>query len=337
MGFYTYPRKRKVGSSVSKNKTEVKYIDKEFSAIIPGTYNVGEIVSNPSVHYFNRWFSMTPASAGNPPDHPGSFFSYYNSYYNYANSGAAFEAYNSSAFSLTIPQGTNAHSRIGNVVQVLKDKWYIRIRPNLVATTYASPYYTSEVSRYLSERPFRVRALCIFQDSIDIPGRQWLTSHDVFEFPNKLESRLDPGGGKGFTVVYDKVHSFNGVRPTATATEAPSDNGVEVQNSSPTYCQFGMTAHYVRQYADRDEDADDRAVTLAGVEADPVTPTGNATSFYDHRGVSRGQLQWFFFFEDEYATVFTGSSTEGDVADRKFYPSLGMEMFVLRKTSYADD
>lgn len=336
MGLYSYPRKRKTGARVNANKTEVKYIDQEFSTVIPGTYNVGTIVSSPSTHYFNRWFSMSPTAAGNP-FYPYSFFNYYNTSYGFANAGEAFQAYTASAFSLVIPQGVDAHSRIGNVVQVLKDKWYIRIRPVVANGTFSDPDWTFDVSRYLSERPFRVRAVAVFTDRIDIPGQQWLKAQDIFEFPDKLESRLDPGAGKGFTVVYDKTATFQGIRPEASAVEAYAANGVEVQNSTNSYCQFGFSTKYVRQYADRNEDATDVAVTASGNEADPSAPAGTVAGFVNDRGISRGLVQWFFFIEDIYASVYTGADAEGDINNRRYYPSAGMEMFVLRKTSFADD
>lgn len=164
---------------------------------------------------------------------------------------------------------------------------------------------------------------------------------DIFEFPNRFQSRLDPGTGKGFTVVYDKTHVFQGIRPQTAALPSTTSHGVEVQNSRTDQAEFGFTTRYVRQYADQAEGPDDVAATAAGVE----TVTGNPTSLapatlYDHRGVTRGQLQWFFYIEDYYSTLYTADSGTLEFSapvNRQFYPSLGFEMYVLRKTAYADD
>lgn len=272
---------------------------------------------------------------------------------------AGSRGYNDSPFALTVPQGAAVGGRIGRDISVVKDSFYFRFTfPRLIPGNDAQvavnpgtldhqrwiPYASlgtltagnrdrkfgdglPVLSYNLSQRPIRIRLVCVMQSRVDSPGLFGFRPKDLFESEYDIHSRFSGDAASGYKIVFDQTQTCtlmdnlgNGddTLPAASLQDDKSSSG-------PYECRFKANIPpYLRRYEGKDtpENTDGKELAIT---------SGVATG-----GITKGALTWYAFIEDVYCPVALASAT-GTIASQIRYctPEI-INMEVNRKTFWID-
>lgn len=181
-----------------------------------------------------------------------------------------------------------------------------------------------------SERPIRVRLVCLFQDVLDSPGDIGFPCSELFESQYDIHSRFARDGATGYKILYDKTKTLY-LNPALDYYDAPPTtiiDAVDQNQSRKGEVSFRMNAKYLRRY--EPNTASDTSTTNS---------TGNEivlTGLDVTGGVSRGALSWYIFVEDMYSSVSLNSDTPTFNSTNIHYTCPYMSMEVNRKTLWID-
>lgn len=274
--------------------------------------------------------------------------------------GAEGRGYNDSPFALVIPQGTKTGERIGRDVSVVSDQWYFRwtfprIIPGDSAQALTTPGTLNHqrfcplackgsltagnrdrtfcdglphLSANLSQRPIRIRMVCIFEPNCSSPGEFGFTTEELFESQFDIRSRFSVDQASGYKIVFDDTRTctlMDNLGHCDIGTFAASDQD-DKASAGPYEVHFKCSIPpFLRRY-----EAANGPDELNGQEivGDSEAITG---------GVAKGALSWYFFIEDVYCPLTISQASPGTISSMIRYatPEI-INLEIDRKTKWID-
>ncbi len=245
------------------------------------------------------------------------------------------EDYSASNFALRIPQGTGVADRIGRDVSILKDHYRLTFTiPTRIENPADSTRYL--VANNVSNRPFRIRAVCVFKDNLDITGDYLEAINKLFEDPARLDSRYNPNEVRKYKRIYDRTFTINPLPHSLYAADNEFHPGPTRYNSaSYEYTVDASIRNWLRRYDDTNVDGNERGNVQYPDPGYTLTP-----------GVSMGIAVWYFYVEDVFTPIMNADSTSSAwnaglsasilKTNVDLHPTLGWQVEVNRWTTYTD-
>lgn len=348
-------------------KPEKKFFNRHMQLTILNTSNPNAVngvssswsdplsVSHPGV--LNAWRAFRYDSAF--PTDLSNLFAFPNNQTTATATDADGRGYNDSPFALTVPQGVATGERIGRDISVVKDSWYFRFTfPRVIPGDDAQALLTPGTlahqrfipsaslgtltggnrdkvfaeglpyhSYNMSQRPVRIRLVCIFERDCDSPGEFGFTCSELFESQYDIHSRFSRDQAQGYEIVFDQTRTcvlmdnLGGVDNTAIDASTQDDKS----SAGPYECRFKVSVPpYLRRY-----EAVGGPDNTSGYE---VITSGGVTE----GGVAKGALTWYVFIEDVYCPTWMDRATPAINS----YPRYGtpdiINIEVDRKTFWID-
>lgn len=209
-----------------------------------------------------------------------------------------YKKWHQSPFSLFIPQagtdplGTGTllpasrSTRIGDDVNIVSDDWKIivsipKFYPQVATATPSNDKWVANANE-LTQRFFKVRMVCVLQDSLDAAGKLGYAANDLFEDVYELFSRFKYNGARGYKVLLDE-----------TKTIMNCDHGEDRNTDVKSHAVFKVKAAYLRRYT-----------------PGYAFETSETLSSFPHKGVNKGVVSWYMFIYDEGEELVTETTDE---------------------------
>lgn len=306
----------------------------------------------------NAWraFRYDPAS----PTDLTNLYAFQNNQGPSTYTGAEGKGYNDSPFALVIPQGVGTGERIGRDVSVMSDSWYFRWTfPRLIPGDDAQVTMTPgnlnhqrfvplaclgsltpgnrdrvfadglpHLSYNLSQRPIRVRMVCIFEPNCQTPGDFGFSTSELFESLYDIHSRFSVDQASGYKIVFDETRTCTLMDNLGRATNGYNEAADQDDKASAGPYEIHFKCRlppYLRRYEARNSPDETN-----GYE---VLVTGSEVL----GGVAKGALTWYFFIEDIYCPTFVNVAAPGTPATGPRYqaPEI-VNLEIDRKTKWID-